>query len=965
MSHCRNTLGSILAAVICGWAALAPAGLCAELSEVDRTFFEGKVRPILKEHCYKCHSAEAEKVKGGLMLDTREGTLKGGDSGPMIVPGDPEKSRLIVAVRHTDPDLQMPPKEKLAAEQVAVLEEWVRRGAPDPRVGGVPASAPETPLWSAQPILRPEVPKTGANLDPIDAFLVAKLAENHLAPNPPAERRSLIRRATFDLTGLPPTPEEVAAFLADESPRAFAKVVDRLLAAPQFGERWGRHWLDLARYADSNGLENNIPYPNAWRYRDWVIQSINADQPFDDFVRHQIAGDLMPARDTEAQKAQWTATGFLMLGPKNFGEPNRQKLLMDVADEQIDVTSRAILGLTVSCARCHDHKFDPVPTRDYYALSGIFRSTYTINEAINAGPRDPNADAPWSERPLGTPEQVAVVEAYQEKLGKMTAEVNDAREKRRQISTTAPGGIESGRLDGIVLDNSAAEVVGSWKLSNYSTNFVDRDYLHDGNERTGKGKKRVRFRPEIPQDGFYELRLAYTARPNRATNVPVRVEGAAQRTVYLNQTVEPRYDKAFETLGQFELRRGTNNVVEVLTDGTKGFVVVDALQCLPQDIELAARLKKGGAEGPSMMTQAMAVQAADDLEYKLADLRATAPPPAPMAMAVREGESKDVPLQLRGDPDKPGTTVPRGFLTALPKAKPAELKSSGRLELAEWLADPDNPLTARVAANRIWQHLFGQGLVGTPDNFGRMGEVPSHPELLDYLAGELIDQDWSRKKLIRRVMLTQAYQASSAANLAAERIDPENRLLWRMNRKRLEAEALRDSILAINGALNPQVGGQDADTELPVTNPPVQSGAMNSTRRSVYLRIQRNNVPDFLRALDFPDPHALAGQRYVTAAPTQALLFMNSPLVIEQARLWAEKLLAETGRNDRERLALVWEQAYARAGTARELELALGFLARYDTSLAQLEPVAEKRRLKVWAGLCHALIESTEFRFLN
>src|SRR5687768_15020537 len=462
-------------ATILGLSVLVTLGFRA--AAADEAFFREKVEPVLKQHCYECHSREAEKIKGGLLLDSKEALLKGGDTGNVLVPGDPDNSKIIIAVRHNDPDLQMPPKTKLGDEQIAILEQWVKMGAPDPRSS--PVYQLQKELWSTKPVKSPEVPKvknTGWVRDPVDAFVLAELENRDIAPVKAANPRTLMRRISFDLLGLPPQSEVVERFAADQSKESLEKAIDEALKSPHFGERWGRHWLDLARYADSNGLDQNALFENAWRYRDWVIGAFNSDKPYNEFVREQLAGDLLPASDDKDRHAKWIATGFLMLGPKNFLEPNREKMLMDIADEQIDVTSRAFLGLTVSCARCHDHKFDPIPTRDYYALAGIFRSTQTLS---SEDPRQGRGPSPFNERALGTLEQISALEKYEAELAKLEAKRNAARQAAREL----PGGIDSKELDGIVLDNLQAEVIGEWKLSNASTNFVDKNYIHDGNER--------------------------------------------------------------------------------------------------------------------------------------------------------------------------------------------------------------------------------------------------------------------------------------------------------------------------------------------------------------------------------------------------------------------------------------------------------------------------------------------------
>ncbi|HEV8543301.1 MAG TPA: DUF1553 domain-containing protein, partial [Verrucomicrobiae bacterium] len=675
-----------------------------------------------------------------------------------------------------------------------------------------------------------------------------------------------------------------------------------------------------------------------------------------------------PYKDNEDRHEKWIATGFLMLGPKNFAEPNREKLLMDVADEQIDVTSRTFLGLTVSCARCHDHKFDPIPTRDYYAIAGIFRSTQTLT---GDGRFNPNASR-FSERPLGTEAEAKVVEEYQKKLG----ELQSKRDRARKLAQDLPGGIDSKELDGIVLDNLEAEVIGGWKLSNYSTNFVDKNYLHDGDERREKGKKLVRFRPDLPEDGLYEVRLAYTARPNRATNVPVRVQAKmAARTVYLNETVEPRYDKAFETLGFFEFEKGTNNIVEVLTEKTKGFVVVDAVQFLPQDVQLAAKyMRKRTVREPEENMMAMGDVSAmrlEEFEGQIGELMSKAPPPMPMALAVRDEDGRNVKINIRGDPERLGEEVPRGFLSLIDHIQTGALgtDSSGRLQLANWIANEQNPLTVRVMVNRLWQHLFGRGLVGTPDNFGSMGELPSHPELLDYLASEFMQNGWSTKKMIRRLMLSSTYQLSSAYDEKDHAIDPENRYLWRANRKRLDAESLRDAILALNGSLDPKLGGESLNgTPPPNTAMAQRNDLLASRRRSLYLPVFRGNLNDLFQVFDFPDPHALSGKRYVTTAPTQALFLMNSPFMIDESKLWAEKLAGAspaTTASESDLIEQAYLAAFARPATGEELQRAQTFLKNYTASLAQIEPDPAARKAKAWQGFSQALLETTEFRFLD
>jgi hypothetical protein len=950
---------------------LAPGlSRAAEPTPAETEFFEAKIRPVLTQSCYKCHSADSERVKGGLLLDTREGMLKGGESGPSVVPGDPDKSKLIIAIRYKDENLQMPPKERLAPEVVADFEKWVKMGAPDPRaakIGKVASTA--TNHWAFQPVKQRPAPKVKNRKwvkQPVDEFLLGDLEERHLEPVSPADKRTLIRRATFDLTGLPPSVEEVDAFLADNSTNAFATVVDRLLNSLAFGERWGRHWLDLARYSDSNGLEINTPFPNAYRYRDWVIAAFNKDKPYNEFIREQIAGDLLPSTTVEDQHDKWVATGFLVIGPKAFNEPMREKLLADVVDEQIDVTTKAFLGLTVACARCHDHKFDPIPTRDYYALAGIFRSTVTLTE--NARPFiAPNGPSPWSERALGTKEQSEAAEKYQQELTKAQQDLQMVSDLNRDL----PGGLDSKELPGIVIDNLEAEVIGNWRLSNYSTNFVNKNYLQDGND--GKGKKQVRFRPNIPKAGPYEIRLAYTPHQNRATNVLVRITAGTNETVkYLNEQQIPQYDKAFTYLGLFDLVEGTNNVVEISNENTKGFVVVDAVQFLPldkTDMAMAPSMAPKMIAGKERRNITFASNDRDELADKVQELQSKAPPPLPAAMAVRDGEAQNAKIAIRGDIDRLGDEVPRGFISVIDR-RPAKSsfakETSGRLELADWIASPTNPLTARVFVNRVWQHLFGRGLVNTPDNFGLQGEAPSNPELLDYLATQFVEQGWSTKKLIRSIMLSSAYQMSAEYNAAAYTKDPDDRYVWRMSRRRLEAEAFRDSILAVSGKLENVRGGPAA-----ITNNPARfaiDGQMQiapSDRRSVYLPTLRNNLDDLFLVFDFPDPHTPSGKRHITSAATQALYVMNSPFVIDQAKAWAQRLAALSDLDDNGRIRRAFLEAFAREPNKSETLRSTAFLNEFTEASASKEPDATARRQLAWQAFCQALIASAEFRYIN
>jgi hypothetical protein len=770
-------------------------------------FFEAKIRPVLATQCFKCHSSTAEKLRGGLHVDSRDGLRKGGDSGPAIVPGNLDESLLIQAIRYRDDDLKMPPKAKLPDAVVADFEAWVTMGAPDPRTG--PADATARPpvnlangkeFWSFRPPKR-SLPTTTKRADwplgEIDRLLLAALEARGLAPVADAGRSRLLRRVTFDLSGLPPTPEEIDAFLADHSPDAFATVVDRLLASPRFGERWGRHWLDVARFAESSG-KTNFTYPQAWRYRDWVIASFNTDKPYDRFAREQIAGDLLPAEDDRNRADRLIATGFLALGSKAHDAENHGQFVLDVIDEQIEATTRAFLGLTVACARCHDHKIDPISQRDYYALSGIFRSTRTCSGTLPGVFPNFNA-SPLIELPSGAQVPTAIAP--------LPAAQRAAMEERRAAL--------------------------------------------------------VRERDSIPP-------------------------GEANRD---------------------RLRRA-NSMLAVV-------------------------------------------------HYRLAIDRPDGPPRA-FAMGARErDEAIDSPLFVRGELDQPGEVVPRGLVRVLCDGAPDSIVAgSGRRELGDWLASPANPLTARVIVNRVWLHLFGRGIVPTPDNFGAAGRPPSHPELLDNLAVEFVTQGWSIKRLIRRIVLSRAYGLDSANDPRNFEADPDNALVWRMSQRRLEAEALRDAMLFISGrlALNPPVGSAVARNGEGYAGFIRVAGLdASDTHRSVYLPVIRDQVLESLALFDFADPSLVTGERTATIGPSQALYFMNGPFVIRQAEGLAERLGAVAG-GDARMVERAYRLAYARPPTDDERDAALAFLHAF---------AAPKLAPDAWPALCQALFAGAEFRYLD
>jgi hypothetical protein len=788
-------------------AATVPA---SAITEAQEQFFETKIRPVLTTHCGKCHSSTAEKLRGGLHLDSREGIRQGGDSGPAIVPGHPEESLLLRAIRYSDEDLQMPPKGKLPDTVIADYEAWIKLGAPDPRSQSAAARAAPPPanlakgreFWSFQrPKLSspPAVKQTDWPRSDIDRFLLAALEARGLSPLADADRPRLLRRVTFDLSGLPPTPEELDAFLADGSSGAFAKVVDRLLASPRFGERWGRHWLDVARYAESSG-KTNFTYPNAWRYRDWTIASFNADKPYDQFVREQIAGDLLPADDDRTRAGQIIATGFLALGSKAHDAENRGQFVLDLVDEQIEATTRAFLGLTVACARCHDHKMDPIPQRDYYALSGIFRSTQTC----------------------------------------------------------------SGTLAGVFPNFNASPLI------------------------------------EIPLGAGLPSAVAPLAPRQRAT-----MEDRLAALLRERDAIPPG------EANRDRLRRA-NSMIATL----RHRLLMD---------------RPGGS-------------------------------PRAFSMGVRDrDEAVDSPLYVRGELDQPAEVVPRGLIRVLCDDSSASIPAgSGRRELADWLASPANPLTARVIVNRIWLHLFGRGLVPTPDNFGAAGMRPSHPELLDTLAVEFMKDGWSIKRLIRRIVLSRAYGLDSAHDTRNFEDDPDNALVWRMSKLRLDAEAVRDALLFVGGRLTvePPVGSAVARVGEGLALFLRLDGLdATDTHRSVYLPVVRDQVLESLALFDFADPSLVTGERATTTGPAQALYFLNGPLAIRQAQALAERVRAAE-EDDARRVDRAYRIALGRAPKSAERDRALAFLLTFTARAPGAQPARG-----AWSAFCQALLASAEFRY--
>jgi len=839
-------------------------------------FFERRIRPVLVQKCYSCHSAESKEIKGSFVLDTREGLRQGGPSGHAVVPGSPQDSLILDALRYDS--LQMPPDEQLSDEIIADFERWVRMGAPDPREGPakVVKIAPKNPqeVWSLQPPVAspaPAVKQADWAWTDVDRFILAKLEAEGLRPTADADSAVWLRRVSFTLTGLPPTPTELVDFLNDSTKTAREKVVDRLLASPQFGERWGRHWLDVARFAESNGRERDVLFPHAWRYRDYVIQSFNEDKRYNRFILEQVAGDLLPASNGQDHDALIVATGLLAIGPKPLQQKG-ERLQMDMVDEQIDTLSRAVLGLTVSCARCHDHKFDPIPTRDYYALAGIFRSTETLyGEGIN--------------RANGKGKDVTKL---LHPLGEHTINQAEVAAHRAQVAELEAGLTKARNV-----------------LKNREKQLAELEAEEKGSKKGGKNESPKK---ESKKDG--------------AKNAPAKNA------------------KETKDAPERDLKTQRNLIAKS-----------------EQDV---ARLEK-----------------------ELTELRKKAPAATEYAMAVREQKKvEDSKIYLRGEVGKYGDLVPRGYLSAIniAGANPVNREQSGRLQLAQWLINPANPLTARVAVNRIWQHVFGEGLVRSVDNFGANGDLPSHPELLDTLAVQFIKQGWSTKKLIRELVLSRVYQLSTRADEQTWDLDPENRWLARTTPQRLDAESLRDAILSVSGKLDlnqpdgslvSKIGdgevGRNANLG-PLTSP--------FWHRSVYLPIIRSEVPEMLKVFDFAEPSIVVGRRNVTTVPSQALFLMNSPFVLAQAEALAERVAKQSGSDSQgsngpqgssdqaARVRFAYQLCFGRSPSVAELAEAQSYLDQVRSAPATGSTTQTRDQL-AWTSFCQALLASAEFRYLN
>ena len=871
-------------------------------------YFEKKIRPILHTKCSQCHGEQMQS--GG--IDFRDASTV---LGTAVVSGD-DSSPLIRAVRY-ESSIKMPPGTKLSREEIDLLIGWVRMGAPWPGYEPAPEGAEiveasvESDHWAFQPLTEPEIPESGSSdwaRNEIDRFVLAKMKAQGVEPSPEASKLTLLRRASFDLLGLPPTEADMQAFLSDGDDQAFGRLVEHLLGSPHYGERWGRHWLDVARYADSTGVDEDHPFGDSWRYRDYVIDAFNDDLPFDQFVREQIAGDLLPSTEAATvNKRGIIATGFLALGPMALAQRDPIQKKYDVVDEQIDTTTKAFLGLTVACARCHDHKFDPVLTSDYYALAAIFASTRTFEDWRKNGSR-------YYKHPLVEP---PVYEAYRTKA--------DALKNLQRLRGIA-------RM--IAAHRYQAEVeapeIADYMLASAGLGPAD-----------GLEGKTLRWWRE-----YLAPRASPRAHLQRWRESP-GTEAAAEYANEVAGALRERIGQLEEWLSEASqaLETGETGLPDFPREQPDSLLYRDL-----RDEEGPFDIDPDDVEGDFLASDRQRIERLDE---RIGQARSKVPDQPPMANGVSEDEPVQQRIFRRGQHKNPGRTVPKRFPIVLAGAdQPAIESGSGRRELAEWLVSDRNPLTARVIVNRVWLWHFGEGLVRTPNNYGLRGEPPTHPLLLDWLARRFIDSGWSIKSLHRLIMDSATYRMSSAISTQAYERDPENRLWSRFERRRLTIEEVRDGYLMISGRLDRTVGG-DTDlgsgglAEFDRNNRRIDPD--DSTRRSVYLPLMRNKLPNLLGLFDFGDATTANGKRSVTNVAPQALYLMNSGFAGETAARTAATL----GRTSDERIGIAYRRVLGRPPTDGERDLAQRYVA------------ASADKGKSWASLCKMLLASNEFHYVE
>lgn len=994
----------IAAFVVLG--ALSAPSNAGAASARETAYFEQYVRPVLARECYRCHSEKEDSRKGGLTLDTKAGIDKGGDSGPAVVPSNPAKSLLVKAIQYHDKDLQMPPNnKKLKTGDINALTQWVLIGAPYPD-GSAPASVAWTynddtlGHWAFQPVRKPTVPSV-IHQDwvktPIDSFVVKKLEEKDMEPHEMADKRIVLRRLAFDLTGLPPTPEEIAAFEKDDSERAYEKAVDRMLASKHFGERWGRHWLDVARYADTKGDANRNEvrlYPYAWAYRDYVINALNDDKPYDQFILEQLAADQF-VQAGKAKPESWAAMGFLTLGNRFDGNAD------EIVNDRIDTITKAFQALTVSCSRCHDHKFDPIPQTDYYALRGIMMSSQELNEE----------ELPLLANTVNSKssEYKSFITEYQKRQADLekfyTEDVNDWLGKMRMHSqpfliALAKYPRDRGKVTEFLNEYNKVREQSGQKLS--KEDRLSRDDIRYGYDHwrnviaQGNNSKRVGLHA-IFKPWFAFTSLERGGVGNFRSKAPALAQKIAARKDEFKM-VNPRLAYAFRGAAP-------RSIEEVAAIYGGLFRKAEEQVATQNKISSSSRLRDPQLEafrgvtymaGSDLDSERAAKQTSFDkvrrfvsrgmqgqevrLKTRIAELEMSHPGAPARAMVMRDkGKPENSPLFIRGESRSRGDIVPRQYIKIVnSKRRPYPNTDSGRVRMAMEIASEQNPLTARVLVNRIWQHLFGEGFVMTPDDLGVQSDPPSNGELIDYLSAEFMENGWSIKKTIKQIVMSSVYRQSSDGNPRYAQIDPQNRLLWRQNIRRLEFEPLRDSILAIGGTLDKTIGGK-----------PFNLSDENSRRRTIYARIDRGSLPEVFNHFDFANPDMTSGKRYETTVPQQALFMMNSPLVVELAKKLVSRKDFLSLEAPGDRIELLYELIFQRPADKQDIEMGMTFIGDSPGDLYRSDSETVKVAFKpgqkgkgtgrnagnsrdqkraplgAWEKYAHALLQTNEASFIN
>ncbi|MCH2204249.1 MAG: PSD1 and planctomycete cytochrome C domain-containing protein [Lentisphaerales bacterium] len=1054
--------------------------MAADISSSQLEFFEKKVRPVFEEHCYKCHSESSKKVKGKLLLDSKAGWVKGGDSGKsVIVPGKPEESLLVKMIHHLPDYEEMPTKYKMKGHEIKAIEDWIKMGAPDPRTKEIAEKFKKDEFnleerkkwWAFQAVQNPAVPtvkNTSWSSNNVDKFILEKLEEKNWQPAPKTDKRTLIRRITFDLTGLPPTQQEVNDFLADKSPKAFEKVVDRLLASPHYGEQWARHWMDVVRYAETKAFEADYTMPHVFQYRDYLIRALNEDVPYDRFIKEALAGDLIPPRFNKqnGNNESLSGTGYVYLTDGQHGPPDIHGDEARVFDGIIDVVTKAFTGMTVACARCHDHKFDAITAADYYSLYGIMSSS-RFEHANIASPVKQKEVASKLQRmkPLLVKEYIRelakdlknianyikalrgdqnIAKGLDKKLVENLKKLSKDQKKLRNHnglktffdlvlskddkkiigytnrkpnnsqkdfyglnqdsfgqllnSGLAFGTKPSQNGDVIFATNgsrliqsiSAGEVTAGTLSSRQAGTLRTPDFIIDGKpitlfakgknatvhlivrnyEQVGKGPTTNRLRVVVNSDSWKPVTFHSNLWKGEKAYIEVIQNGAsfnfAQKKQYHYRHNEDSYVALRGTVGYndanawsgFKATKAsdipaamTKYISSLLSKWYKGELNSDEVDLLTSFLNVGL-LKNSTAISPEFK--------------KKIDLYRSVAQQMPKPVYVRslaEGTSSDEPVYIRGNHKTLSHEKnPRHFLDGI-DSKAFNPQGSGRLEWANALVQKDNPLTARVMVNRLWHHIFGRGLVFSTNNFGKLGTMPSHPELLDYLAQDFMKNGWSVKKIIRKMVLTSTYKMSSTPGKGIDKADPENELLQHMPVKRLTAEMIRDNILATSGTLDKTMFGPSIAANvngMPNSRAkPGKSGPVDGAgRRSVYQELRRNYLPPFFMAFDMPNATESIGKRNITNVPAQSLALMNDEFVQLQAKRWATKYAAET-KSIRDKVNAMHQEAFARPATQEELVWAE----------AAVKDIAGMKKLKInspelWQEFCHIMINRKEFIYL-